>query len=370
MVKTHASDPEPATKGPKGEEPTERALWWTVSSEAKDRDNDVLTIGGWDLKNFRKNPVVPWAHNYTDLPVARAVQIEIDNEKKRLRMLKQFPTRDEYAFADTVFQLASKKYLKAASVGFIPQEWEQMPEEKDEPAYRRGFIHRKKELLESSIVVVPSNPTALQEAKSIHGIDISPYVEWAEKILDGEVGAGVWIPRKTVEEVIAVVRPKASVIIPSAPLEKEPDMPIEYDDGEGIPIVVRGFGPETVADAPVAVAVAEWRLMIEGLTERVAALESKIAAQIASPGDETLATVEELVDPNPEPEATPVADGAATEPTPNEEEGDDQDPTITLAFDDSEELATEQDHDDDEDDTFLIDTDMLRLVATEVLGAL
>jgi hypothetical protein len=225
IAKTCSEGPEPATKASDGE-PVERALWWTVSTEQRDRDGDRIPVSGWDLKAFKTNPVVPWAHNYADLPVAKALEVVVDKEKGRLRMLKQFTTKEQNPFGAMVHELARDGFLKAASVGFIPTESEEDPETKDDPnPYRRGWIHKKKELLESSIVVVPSNPGALQQAKSVNGIDLTPYVAWAEKLLDEHHGeAGLWFPRKSIEQIRSIVVPsKPTVIVeqPALPFAEE-----------------------------------------------------------------------------------------------------------------------------------------------------
>ena len=55
-----------------------------ASTEDEDRDKDIIRQDGWDLKNFKKNPVVPWSHNYWDVPVAKSLKTWVD------RLLKSF----------------------------------------------------------------------------------------------------------------------------------------------------------------------------------------------------------------------------------------------------------------------------------------
>lgn len=60
-------------------------------------------------------------------------------------------------------------------------------------------INFKKQILrEYSVVPVPANMDALAEGRS-SGIDMSPIVKWAEKILDGD--GQLWVPRSTIENV-------------------------------------------------------------------------------------------------------------------------------------------------------------------------
>ncbi len=208
----------------------ERALWWTVSTEQRDRDKDRLSIGGWDTKNYRKNPVVLWAHNSGSgmfsgppiPPIGRALKIEIDREKGRLRLLKQFAPQEVHPFGFMIYQLALEGILKAASVGFLPTKWQQdEPQEGEKAEERIGLLFLKQELLESSVVSIPSNPGALQEAKSVKGIDLAPYLPFCEQVLD-EKSTGLWLPKKDVEAVYAIVRPQTTIITPAERTFVEP----------------------------------------------------------------------------------------------------------------------------------------------------
>lgn len=214
LVKSFAGDPEPIdAKAADGED---RVIAWTVSDEGVDRDGDIIRQGGWDLKNFRKNPVVMWAHQYREPPIGRATKVWVDKDGKspRLRMLKQFTSQEENPFGFMIYNLAKSKYLRTASVGFIPREFE--PQEEG-----RGLFFKKAELLESSVVPIPSNPRALDEAKSVKGIDLSPYVQWAEKLLDGEYGPGLWVPRAKVEEVFKMSSESSATFVVEVPSETE-----------------------------------------------------------------------------------------------------------------------------------------------------
>jgi hypothetical protein len=162
----------------------DRVIAWTVSTEARDRDKDRILQRGWKLKNYRKNPVVLFGHDYGALPVGRSIRTWVDksDQGSRLRMLKQFATREENEFADTVFNMAKAKFLRTASVGFVPLKFEEDPEAPDEmkEGFFRPMLFKENDLLESSVVPVPSNPEALQGAKSM-GIDLAPYIGWAEE---------------------------------------------------------------------------------------------------------------------------------------------------------------------------------------------
>src|SRR6266487_1822719 len=99
-----------------GDDP--RALQFVISSPAVDRDSDTINENGWELGNYRKNPVTLFGHDYRSLPVARATKVWVEDRK--LKAIDHFVERDIYQFADTVFQMVKGGYLNATSVGFQP----------------------------------------------------------------------------------------------------------------------------------------------------------------------------------------------------------------------------------------------------------
>jgi len=131
---------------------------FTASTEGIDRDGEVIEAKGWDLKNFKKNPVIYYAHDYKGLPVGRAPKVWVSDGT--LRNHVEFPPDGTYELADIVRRLVDAGYLRAESVGFIPKEWEDGDGEK---IPKRTY--KKAELLEISIVGVPSNPDALVSAR-------------------------------------------------------------------------------------------------------------------------------------------------------------------------------------------------------------
>lgn len=162
-----------------------RQITFTISTAGRDRDGDIISQEGWDLKNYLENPVVLWAHDGSQPPIARALPESVKVTGGRLMATAKFATRDEYAFADTIFQLYKGGFLNATSVGFQPTEMELI--EGENPG-ELGFKFLKQSLLEYSAVPIPSNPEALVVARGA-GIDVSPCEDWISKILD-EHGGG------------------------------------------------------------------------------------------------------------------------------------------------------------------------------------
>jgi hypothetical protein len=155
----------------KGVNKDDRTLVIIGSDESKDRDGDVITVAGWDLGNFMKNPVFLFAHDHSGVPIGSATKVIRRKNPARLEFHEKFPSEGVYPFADMILNLFQEKVLNATSVGFIPLKWEELPKEEDD--LNRWFPGRKfvkQELLELSAVAVPSNPNALQMnslAKSI-----------------------------------------------------------------------------------------------------------------------------------------------------------------------------------------------------------
>lgn len=129
------------------------------STQSVDRDNEVLNVDGWDLKAYKKNPVVLEAHNYWEPAIARA---KVRIEDKKLIFKIEFPPEGVYPRADLFKKLYKLGFMKASSVGFLPSEYK-LGNGNDEP--RRTYL--KQELTEISLVTVPANPEALLIEKSI-----------------------------------------------------------------------------------------------------------------------------------------------------------------------------------------------------------
>lgn len=180
-----------------------RTVSFVISTEAVDRDRDTIRVAGWQLKNFKKNPVVLFAHDSRTPPIAQAKNVR--KEDGALKADAQFlppdmAEHDHVRFTDMIFQMIKGKFLRATSVGFLPISFQRVDDDDDR---KFGLDFLKTELLEFSIVPVPSNPEALVQARSA-GIDTQPAKLWAERILDewekdGETG--IYLPRSDVEAV-------------------------------------------------------------------------------------------------------------------------------------------------------------------------
>lgn len=190
----------------------ERIIEFTNSTPTQDRYHDTIDQNGWQLENFRKNPVVLWAHDYGQPPVAKSVNVWIEDGKLKSR--DQFTPRDLYPFGFMVFELYKNGFLNAKSVGFQPITYAFNNE-------TEGVEFYTQELLEHSCVPVPANPEALVSAKSM-GIDLLPLKSWAEKVLDTwNEEKGIWIPKKDIETVFSLLSGKSYSTPPDEPKEDQ-----------------------------------------------------------------------------------------------------------------------------------------------------
>ena len=136
------------------------------STAVIDRLGEIIEQDGWDLTNYKKNPVVLWGHNVREErpPIGKAVKVWLDGvRKKKLSFDIKFDLADE--FAAEIYRKVKEGFLSTVSVGFLPLENE--PMNKDDGGFFSPQRYLKQELLELSFVPVPANPEALTAFKSM-----------------------------------------------------------------------------------------------------------------------------------------------------------------------------------------------------------
>jgi len=153
----------------------ERTIEVIASTPAKDRDLDTINQDGWILDDYKKNPIFLWAHDYSTLPLGKALATWVQDGQLRQKI--QFAPAEANPMAEQVYQLYKGGFLNSVSVGFDPVEWEWA--EGDE----ENINFQQQALLETSAVPVPSNPEALQVAGK-EGVDTSVIKNWAKDVLD------------------------------------------------------------------------------------------------------------------------------------------------------------------------------------------
>ena len=143
-----------------------RIVTFIGSTEDVDRSGDMIMQSGWKLGNYRKNPVVLWAHEYHELPIGKAARVQVTD--KGLEFDVEFTPPETNPFGDAVYRYVVWAKKVASSVGFIPLDFgpREIAEGEMIPEWRRPKLFKKQELLELSIVPVPDNPNAIGQAKS------------------------------------------------------------------------------------------------------------------------------------------------------------------------------------------------------------
>jgi HK97 family phage prohead protease len=132
-----------------------------ISTETSDRYGDIVRAEGLDTGNYKKNPVVLYGHDQRAFPVGKSLWQKVTtlpNGQKGVLAKTQFTKSTEEG--RTVYQLWKEGLLNAASIGFLPIDYEPILDNKSFV----GYDFKASELLEYSIVPVPANQEALRLA--------------------------------------------------------------------------------------------------------------------------------------------------------------------------------------------------------------
>lgn len=150
-----------------------------ATNASVDRDGEIITLDGWDIENYLKNPVIIANHSYKiENLIGKATKIYSDWQNVIV----------EWVFSKTnplgilARDLYNEGILKAVSVWFISKQRDE--ENRD--------IITIKELLELSFVAVPCNPNAI----SLDWKWLELYKKWVEAGLIQE-------EKKTMEQRLA-----------------------------------------------------------------------------------------------------------------------------------------------------------------------
>lgn len=136
-------------------------LEFVLSDDTVDRYGDIVDPDGWDLRNFKKNPIALFGHS-SSFPIGTWENVRVEN-KKLIAKLK-FAAKGTSARIDELISLVEQGVLRAVSVGFRPIDSDPIDPKQPWGAQR----YKKQELLETSLVSVPANPAAVALAKSLN----------------------------------------------------------------------------------------------------------------------------------------------------------------------------------------------------------
>jgi len=133
-----------------------------ASDDSEDRHGDSLDQTSWDLRQFKKNPVLLMSHQYHLAPIGIAKNIRVKDNKlifePEFHEITQMASEVKKMFLDGI--------MRAFSVGFMENK------------------KKKNELLEISAVSVPANANALVFAKSFTPEEEKEVESWVKKNID------------------------------------------------------------------------------------------------------------------------------------------------------------------------------------------
>jgi len=139
----------------------ERSVIAYITTNTKDRDNEVVDPSGCIMTDYLKNRVVLFGHDHRGMPIGKCAWIKSD-EKGLIAKTIYANT----AQANEIYEYRKAGFPMAQSIGFIPLETMQYQEGSPEYAQGIRLKYTKWLLLEYSDVPVPSNPEALTIAVS------------------------------------------------------------------------------------------------------------------------------------------------------------------------------------------------------------
>jgi HK97 family phage prohead protease len=139
--------------------------WRLTDSTIVDRDGDVVLADGIDFQTYLTNPTVLFSHAFHSPPIGRAVKVWLSPDKTALFADVVFA---ETELAEDLLKLVDLGALNAASIGFrvkqaFPPDWSMRSSIAD-GANKCLRVIASSELLEISLVTIPSNPRALHVA--------------------------------------------------------------------------------------------------------------------------------------------------------------------------------------------------------------
>ena len=146
-------------------------MTFVANEESEDRMGDIIKVDGWQLGNFKSNPVLMFAHDYRLPPVGIVPRVwkstagasgKASSKEGTPQLLNTVKFDDGDPFAVAIMGKYERGFMKAESVGFRPIEFER--KNTDDDSWFPPLIFTKQELLEISLVPVPAHPRALRKA--------------------------------------------------------------------------------------------------------------------------------------------------------------------------------------------------------------
>lgn len=154
-----------------------RTVEFIISSAARDRHNSILNMKGWQLDNFNRNPIVGYQHNVYGGNMCNAANPDDVLGPGRAYLENDlligevtFEEKDINPQAEKIFRKVLNGTLRATSVGFLEIGKGELKKTLDEKGNVVDEVYQfsGQELLEFSIVNIPSNPEAVGRSLANH----------------------------------------------------------------------------------------------------------------------------------------------------------------------------------------------------------
>ena len=146
-----------------------RTVRFVISDESRDRHNSIIPAEAWDLKSFHGNPIAGWSHKvyggaFDSNPDNIIGTWTIWNEGRELVGDLKFEDAETNPFAEKLLRKTKNGTLNAVSVGFMPGGGHYGEEAEARGAENETFYYDSAELVEVSLVGIPSNKNARKKA--------------------------------------------------------------------------------------------------------------------------------------------------------------------------------------------------------------
>lgn len=132
-------------------------LDFVISDGSLDRHGTRINPKGWDLTNFKKNPIALFGHD-SRFPIGTWSNIRTEGD--RLVATLKLAAKGTSQRIDEIISLIEQGVLRATSVGFSVIKFG--------TAGKDEFDYLEQELMETSVVSVGSNTNALAKARSLN----------------------------------------------------------------------------------------------------------------------------------------------------------------------------------------------------------
>ena len=151
-----------------------RVVAFRASTPALDRHGSRILPQGIRTEAFERNPVFLWGHDGYGRPDPQAVIGRVIRHRKSAQAFDievEFAPEAANPRAEQALRLVRAGFLSAVSIGFVPLR----SHEERLPGGKTVLVYDEVELLEVSLVPIPSNPEALALVRELAAAVGAPF---------------------------------------------------------------------------------------------------------------------------------------------------------------------------------------------------